>query len=105
MMITSRVNILSASILFLAGDGNYTHIHFSKKSSALYATTLSVFEKELPGFVRIHKKYLVNPAYVTDYRANGPRSIEVMIGGQWLPVSRRRMDEVEAALTQLEEMV
>ena len=103
-MMPDKLSKLRTSVIYLAGDGNYTHIHFSKQPSALYATTLSAFEKELPGFVRIHKRYLINPAFVKDYRSNGRRAIELLVGQDWLPVSRRRLDEVEAALKQLEEM-
>lgn len=103
-MIANQVNKISDSVLFLAGDGNYTHIHFLVKPAALYATTLSAFEKEMPSFVRIHKSYLINPAYITDCRSNGIKSIEVLIGRRWLPVSRRRTDAVESVLKQIEEI-
>lgn len=103
-MIASKLRELSPAILYLAGDGNYTHIHFLVNPSVLYATTLSAFARELPEFVRIHKSYLINPNHITNYRSNGRNAMEVQVGKLWLPISRRRIVEAESVVKLLHEM-
>lgn len=103
-MIAKQLSKISPFVLYMVGEGNYTHIHFVSKRPELYATNLGTFEKDLPDFVRIHKSYLINPAHVTDYRTRGHRTSEVRVGEHWLPIGRRRIDEVETVLKQLEEI-
>lgn len=104
-MILKKIIELHREIQYLEGDGNYTPVHFANSPKQIYTRTLSYLGLHLPGLVRIHKSYLVNPRYVTDYRANERGGIEVQVAGRWLAVSRRRFREAEILFKGLDELV
>jgi two-component system LytT family response regulator len=82
------------SILYLEGDGNCTHIHFTDGTSFLDTRTLKVYEEILDEkkFYRIHKKYLVNLTHLTDYVHNDGYYAMMNVGVK-LPVARARVSE------------
>lgn len=82
------------NILYLSGNGNYTNVHYANARSVLLPRTIHLCAAELPHFVRIHKKYAVNPQYVADSKMINPKMAEVLTGAVWLPVSRRRLRDV-----------
>ncbi|GAB3756852.1 LytR/AlgR family response regulator transcription factor [Spirosoma pomorum] len=100
-MIVHRVNLQKRanSILYLSGKGNYTNVHFDGKKTELYSLTLARFCEDLPGFIRIHKAYLVNPQYIQAYIFYPITQARVLVGDTWLPISRRRIQEVRTQLT------
>lgn len=99
-MIVHRVNLQKQtnSILYLSGKGNYTNVHFNGKKTELYSLTLARFCEDLPDFIRIHKAYLVNPRYIQAYQFYPISQARVQVGDMWLPISRRRIQEVRTQL-------
>ncbi len=58
------------SILYIKGDGGYTHFFLNDGSTVMVSKTLKVYEdilKEEPGFFRCHKSFIVNVKYISDY--------------------------------------
>lgn len=86
------------AITHLASDGNYTHVHFAHQPSVLLSCSLAVCIAELPGLVRIHRQYAVNPAFVAA-KTLTPNGARVVVNGINLPVSRRLVKSVIEAFT------
>jgi two-component system LytT family response regulator len=90
-----KFTISVADVVYLKGDGNYTHIHLASGRSILSARTLLLFE-EIPGLVRIHKSYVLNSAYIKHLQVINPKeAFVVMKSGAKFAVSRRRIDFVK----------
>lgn len=86
-------------ILYLAGDGNYTRVHFSDGQAIVFSRTIRVVMAELPGFIRIHRGYAVNPHFVTHLQRPDPKTLELIVSTIPLPVSRRRQSDVRRQLS------
>lgn len=56
--------IAKNTILYMAGDGNYTRVYQTDGSVKLTSLTLSKVSLLLPDFLRVHKSSLVNPTYI-----------------------------------------
>ncbi len=84
-------------IAYLSGDGNYTLVHFVDSPHQMFAATLYLCLEELPGFIRIHRKYAVNPAFVSAAEGNNLTAV-VTVNGEQLPISRRLAKSVFLAL-------
>ncbi|MFD2571498.1 LytTR family transcriptional regulator DNA-binding domain-containing protein [Spirosoma soli] len=82
-------------VTYLAGDGNYTNVYFVDSAKQLFATTLGDFARDFPEFIRIHKSYLINPAHIADYRSDSVKGAAIRIGDQWLPISRRKINDIK----------
>lgn len=57
-------------IVFIKADNSYTELYNSKNEKFIISRTLKNFEdvlKDIPKFMRVHKSYLVNTAFITDY--------------------------------------
>lgn len=91
-----------ALFAFFSGANNYSWLHFQNGERRLLAKPLTYFEERLPGFIRIHKTVLINPACVASIQ-HPPRTkmagIVRMQDGTALPVSRRRWAQVVQLLT------
>lgn len=85
-------------ITYLSSDGNYTYVHFSDNSKTLFARTLAVCLLDLPGFIRVHRKFAVNPAFV-GHLDQTTDTVEIVLSDKRLPVSRRQVKLVKAALS------
>jgi two-component system LytT family response regulator len=61
--------IEDSTISYLEGDGNCTNIHFVDGTTFFDTRTLKVYEQILneTKFYRIHKKFIINLTYLTDY--------------------------------------
>lgn len=87
------------AILYLAGDGNYTHIHLAGGRKHCLSRTLREFEEMLcapgspAGFVRIHKGCIVNLLHV-DHLERGDKFSLLLRDGTKLEVSRRKKAEL-----------
>ncbi|WP_051054198.1 LytTR family transcriptional regulator DNA-binding domain-containing protein [Fibrella aestuarina] len=95
--------LLSYPILlaYFSGADNYTWVYFRNGKRQLLAKPLVYFEQRLPGFIRIHKTALVNPAFVVDVEPPPRPKMAAAIrlqDGTMLPVSRRRWASVLATL-------
>lgn len=88
-------------ISYFLGANNYSWLYFRDGEKKLLAKPIGYLETQLPGFVRIHKTILVNPACVAEIH---PPVNQKMGGGVLLetgeafPVSRRRWSEVNERL-------
>ena len=51
-------------ITHLTGCNNYSWLHYRDGQKGLITKSLSLCEKWLPGFIRVHKTALVNPTFV-----------------------------------------
>lgn len=60
------VKIHYNDILYIEAQGDYIQVHIKDKKYIMY-NSMSVMQKRLPGnrFVRVHRSYIVNLAYVT----------------------------------------
>jgi two-component system LytT family response regulator len=77
-------------ILFLRGDINYTEFHLVNGKKVVSSTTLLRHQERLDGFLRVSRKYLVNPKYITDIEnRHGVRQV-LMFNGERIAVARRR---------------
>lgn len=57
-------------IVFIKADNSYTELHTSKGEKFIISRTLKNFEdvlKDIPKFMRVHKSYMVNTEWITDY--------------------------------------
>ncbi|WP_338869585.1 LytTR family DNA-binding domain-containing protein [Spirosoma sp. SC4-14] len=88
-------------ILCLQGEGNYTFLFTRDRKRYLVSKTLKEFEKTLDGsmFLRIHKSYIVNLAYVQRSVFNKDRQVQ-LADGREVAISRRRMKDISQQLTQ-----
>ncbi|GAA4469973.1 hypothetical protein GCM10023189_57850 [Nibrella saemangeumensis] len=86
-------------IMYLEGEGNYTFIFTRDRKRFLVSKTLKEFEKMLNEivFIRIHKSYMVNLAYVQFGVLNKDRVIR-LTDGREVTISRRRMKEITSLL-------
>ncbi|GAB3970192.1 hypothetical protein GCM10028806_17760 [Spirosoma terrae] len=87
-------------VLCLQGEGNYTFLYTRDRKRYLVSKTLKEFEKTLDGsmFLRIHKSYIVNLAYVQRSVFNKDRQVQ-LADGREVAISRRRMKEISQQLT------
>jgi two-component system LytT family response regulator len=77
-------------ILFLRGDINYTEFHLVNGKKVVSSTTLLRHQEKLDGFLRVSRKYLVNPEYITEIEnRHGVRQV-LMLNGERIAVARRR---------------
>ena len=88
-------------ILCLQGEGNYTFLHTRDRKKFLVSKTLKEFEKTLDTamFLRIHKSYIVNLAYVQRNIFNRERQVR-LADGREVTISRRRMKDISQRLAQ-----
>ncbi|MDB5240999.1 MAG: histidine kinase [Spirosoma sp.] len=88
-------------VLCLQGEGNYTFLHTRDRKRYLVSKTLKEFEKTLDGsiFLRIHKSYIVNLAYVQRSVFNKERHVH-LADGREVAISRRRMKDISQQLAQ-----
>lgn len=84
-------------IMFLKGDINYTIFHLKDGEKFISSTTLKKHSSEayLSSFLRIHKSYLLNPDFIKKVENNGKSASILMLDGQKLVVSRRKMSLLE----------
>lgn len=84
-------------ILYCKADDNYTHIYLLNEHKKLVSKTLKYFEEILKesNFARIHKSYLININYVTNYKKGKGGSV-TLINGKELSVSSSKKGELLA---------
>ena len=93
----------SELIICFRGDINYSWLYLASGQKWLTATTLLYFENQLSDFLRISRKYLVNPAHVTHYRLICHKHLMISLSnGSELLVSRRQTRCILAKLQEQE---
>jgi two-component system LytT family response regulator len=82
-------------VTHLQGSDNYSTFYMRCQKKYLVAKTLKEYDELLSqsGFMRVHKSYLVNIAYV-DSLQKGEGAELYLKDGLSIPVSRRRINEV-----------
>lgn len=78
-------------LVFAEAQQNYVQLHYlrgDRTDSRLLRVTLTELQRQLPGSVRIHRSYLVNPDHIEQIEGNA-RKREIVLGkpGHRLPVS------------------
>lgn len=92
--------IRTEDIMWLKADGNYTEIYLYDGKQHLVSKVLKSFEKVLgDNFVRIHKSFIANLDYIQQF--NRSEYILVMEGGQNIPISERKKDELLNRITKV----
>lgn len=90
-----RVNVLINQIIYFEGSNLYQLMHVKGQDAPVEITSrMEKLEKEFAvhGFMRIHKGYLVNYAYISRVC-----TYEIILsGGEALPISRRKSHEIKA---------
>jgi two-component system LytT family response regulator len=82
------------SILYLEGDGNCTNIYFLDGTTFFDTRTLKVYDEILNEnkFFRIHKKFIINLSYLTDY-LHDDGYFAILKTGVQLSIARARVAE------------
>lgn len=83
-------------IIRCEADDNYTILYFTGNKKYIIVTkTLSTLEESLAdsGFIRIHRKYLINFKHIKKFIKNKKNSSVVMIDGAELPISESHYEE------------
>ena len=85
-----KIVLLVDKIIMLEGVANYTLFHLKDGRKRLFCHTLHTYEDDLAqyGFVRVHRGFIINSAYVRDIR-NDDKQI-LMENNLTVTVSRRR---------------
>lgn len=91
---TSR-KVLIKNVIFLKGDVNYSIVHLENGETKTLPHTLKFYEEFLRthGFLRVHKAFLINPNYVTEYCQE--KEIVRLQNGHKVSISRRRKGEMK----------
>ncbi|KAB7730151.1 hypothetical protein F5984_13290 [Rudanella paleaurantiibacter] len=94
--------VVVQEITYLRAEGNYCYVYARPFiRPILCATPLAGFAQQLPGFLRPHKSYLVNPQHVDAFeqRPENTKCYRLRLrGGVVLPVARRRIGYTVAEL-------
>lgn len=80
-------------IAYLEADINYTifHLHDGKKLVSSFTLKRYQEDSRMAGFLRVHKSYLLNPAFVKSVEKEGKTATVTMQDGTSLKVSRRKV--------------
>lgn len=89
--------IAPADITWCQGDNNYTALHLADERRFMSARTLKDYDEMLSplGFLRVHKRALVNRRHVDGIDAEGHVRLQ---NGTRVEISRRRLEEVRREL-------
>jgi two-component system LytT family response regulator len=87
-------------ILYLSGDGSYTHFYLEGGNRIISSKPLKFYEELLPAdsFVKCHQSYMVNTSAIVRYLKSG---FIVLNNDMEIPVSTRKKEAVVRLLSQL----
>jgi hypothetical protein len=93
-------HITTDKLCYCRGADGYSEIKLIDDREILHAATLAEMEETLPStFLRVHRSYLVNTAFVKSLtRDVAGTGILTLTNGSEIPVSRRTMPQVRQAL-------
>lgn len=86
---------LTSIITYLEASNNYTYIYYLSGNQYLSSYTLLLYENSLPDFIRINRKYLVNPEFILRYEVDSATPHVVMKCGKVITVPRRRVHKLK----------
>lgn len=93
-----EVDLPLKEVLYFKADMKYINVYTAKKEF-LINTTLLQLEEQFPSFIKIHRAYLVNPAYIAKFfRKDNHWFLSLKNHEEHLPVSRRQKQEIEGKL-------
>lgn len=91
------------TVLYLTGNINYCYLHMANGAVILSCRTLKWFADQWPTFLRVHKKTLINQAYISSCKtAENSRDTNyiVMTDQTQIEIARRRAPSVLSILAQ-----
>jgi hypothetical protein len=93
-------HITTDKLCYCRGADGYSEIKLIDDREVLHAATLAEMEETLPStFLRVHRSYLVNTAFVKSItRDVAGTGTLILTNGAEIPVSRRTMPQVRQAL-------
>jgi DNA-binding LytR/AlgR family response regulator len=90
---TLHLKYSSNEIAFLEANENYTNVYMKNGEQLLSSYTLLRHEKKLKGFIRVSRRYLINPEYIKEYKLDRPIPHMVLKSGEEIRIPRRRVKE------------
>ena len=99
-----KLLIAADKIRYIMAKEDYSYIHTSTDERYLSTTSLAQLEEKLEplGFFRVHRRYLVNLAFVKEVVPVNGGTLEIAITGEEegpkIPVSRRRVSSFKKAI-------
>ena len=91
--------ISNQQIVCFEADANYTKLHIDQNHKVLSSFTLKIHHEQYPNFVRLSRKYVVNPYHIST--VDMVKKQILMKNGLHLNVSRRRLDKVLTKISQI----
>ncbi|MEA5139033.1 LytR/AlgR family response regulator transcription factor [Arcicella rigui] len=92
IIVNRTVEIQVHEIMYLKGEGNYTHIFCSNGEKLIVSRTLKILEERIddPSFIRINNNHVINLAFIVSCKKEG-RKLSVFLGNDLnFDVSRRK---------------
>ncbi|MBL7713135.1 MAG: response regulator transcription factor, partial [Chitinophagaceae bacterium] len=82
-------------IIMLKAQGSYTSIYLQGGKEILVTRILKDFEASLAGagFLRVHKSFMVNTAYITELRKEDNGQL-LMSNGAFVPISAKDREQI-----------
>lgn len=90
--VNRNVELLINEIIYLKGEGNYTHIYCTKGEKLIVSRTLKVLEEKIDdqSFIRINNNHVINLSFMVSCTKDG-RKLSVSLGDELtFDVSRRK---------------
>jgi len=92
-------SVLALEVEWIEAASNYVTIRVRGGEVLVTRATIESLEKHLrPGFVRIHRKFVVNRELLKEIRNEDGRMTAVLCTGSHLPVSRHYRSQLVASL-------
>jgi DNA-binding LytR/AlgR family response regulator len=90
-----KIVLLLDRIIMLEGVVNYTLFHLKDGRKRMFSRTIQTYEDELAqyGFVRVHRGFIINSAYVRGIRSRDKKIL--MENNLVATISRRRGEKAE----------
>ena len=99
--VSTKFEISTREIIRIQSISNYSKLFFRNGKTLVVARVLIRFEKELPGFVRVHRTHLINREYVSRYFSDCSGDKVELINGELIEVSRRKAETIRNLIMQV----
>ncbi|MBD2756740.1 LytR/AlgR family response regulator transcription factor [Spirosoma validum] len=93
--------LTTADLVYLAGEHNYSWLHWADGSRILIPYTLKRMQTQLPptSFIRLHRSFVVNRKFVERVETHPTANHQLYLcTGTSLPISRKRWSIVRGQL-------